>query len=57
MFNPSREQVRSFFCDAWRKHRAREVLSGAEAVAADLLHRLAHFLGHLLRRADELDGA
>ena len=36
MFNPSREQVRSFFCDAWRKHRAREVLSGAEAVAADL---------------------
>ena len=37
MFNPSREQVRRFFCDAWRKHRAREVLSGAEAVAADLI--------------------
>ena len=28
MFNPSREQVRLFFCDAWRKHRARLVLEG-----------------------------
>lgn len=37
MFNPSREQVRQFFCDAWRKHRNREVLQGAEAVAADLI--------------------
>ena len=37
MFNPSREQVRSFFCEAWRKHRAREILAGAEAVAADLI--------------------
>lgn len=37
MFNPSREQVRTFFCEAWRKHRAREILAGAEAVAADLI--------------------
>ena len=43
MFNPSREQVRSFFCDAWRKHRAREVLSGAEAVAADLITQHAAY--------------
>ena len=37
MFNPSRDQVRRFFCEAWRKHRAREILDGAEAVAADLI--------------------
>lgn len=37
MFNPSRDQVRLFFCEAWRKHRAREILDGAEAVAADLI--------------------
>ncbi len=37
MFNPSRDQVRQFFCEAWRKHRAREILDGAEAVAADLI--------------------
>ena len=30
MFNPSREQVRQFFCDAWRKHRERLPLVGAE---------------------------
>lgn len=37
MFNPSREQVRQFFCRAWRKHLAREVLDGAEVTAADLI--------------------
>ena len=37
MFNPSRDQVRQFFCEAWRKHRDREILNGAEAVAADLI--------------------
>jgi hypothetical protein len=37
VFNPSREQVRSFFCESWRKHRERLVLQGAEATAADLI--------------------
>lgn len=37
MFNPSREQVRQFFCESWRKHRERLILEGAEAVAADLI--------------------
>ncbi len=37
MFNPSREQVRRFFCEAWRKHRERLPLEGAEATAADLI--------------------
>ena len=39
MFNPSREQVRRFFCESWRKHRARLPLEGAEATAADLIEQ------------------
>jgi hypothetical protein len=37
MFNPSRSQVRRFFCESWRKHRERLILDGAEATAADLI--------------------
>ena len=37
MFNPSREQVRQFFFDAWRKQRAREPLAGLEPVAVDII--------------------
>lgn len=37
MFNPSREQVRQFFCESWRKYRERLILEGAEATAADLI--------------------
>ena len=39
MFNPSRDQVRQFFCTAWRKHRERLPLVGAEVTAADLAAR------------------
>jgi hypothetical protein len=37
MFNPSRSQVRQFFCESWRKRRERLLLDGAEATAADLI--------------------
>jgi len=37
MFNPSRDQVRNFFCESWRKYRERLILEGAEATAADLI--------------------
>lgn len=39
MFNPSRDQVRQFFCDAWRKHVERLPLVGAEVAAADIAAR------------------
>jgi hypothetical protein len=39
MFNPSREQVRRFFCDAWKKHCERLPLVGAEVTAADIALR------------------
>ncbi len=44
MFNPSRDQVRQFFFDAWRKHRMREVLAGLDHVAIGvmLLHPEYH---------------
>jgi hypothetical protein len=33
MFNPSRDQVRQFFFDTWRKYRNRENLEGLESTA------------------------
>ncbi|MFZ1246165.1 MAG: DUF1841 family protein, partial [Azonexus sp.] len=39
MFNPSRDQVRRFFCDAWKKHIDRLPLVGAEVTAADITAR------------------
>ena len=35
MFNPSRVDVRRFFCEAFRKQRAGEILSPMDAIAAD----------------------
>ena len=35
MFNPSRDEVRRFFTDTWRKQRAGEILTPLEAIAAD----------------------
>lgn len=37
MFNPSRDQVRHFFIDSWRKQRAREVLTPMESTAAAII--------------------
>lgn len=39
MFNPSRDQVRDFFCSAWKKHLDRMPLVGAEVTAADIATR------------------
>lgn len=35
MFNPSRDQARLFFIDAWRKHCDGQVLTPAETIAVD----------------------
>lgn|SRR6476620_2151775 len=37
MFNPSREQARQFFFDTWRKYRQREMLSGMEGMALEVI--------------------
>jgi Domain of unknown function (DUF1841) len=40
MFNPSRDQVRQFFFDAWQKYREGRPLEGLETVAVEVA--LAH---------------
>jgi len=35
MFTPSQHDVRRFFCETYRKHRANEILTPLEAVARD----------------------
>ena len=44
MFDPTRDQVREAFFEAWRKYRAGEVLAGIEALIVDvaLLHPEYH---------------
>ena len=37
MFDPSRDQARQFFLDAWLKYRNRDVLTQLETLAADLV--------------------
>jgi hypothetical protein len=40
MFNPSRDQVRQFFFDAWTKYREKQPLAGLEPIAVDVI--IAH---------------
>lgn len=37
LFNPSREEVRHFFFDAWRKFRATEPLTALEGIAVQVI--------------------
>jgi len=39
MFNPSREQVRQFFTDAWARHKAGGVLTPLEMIAARIMEQ------------------
>ena len=39
MFTPSQHDVRTFFCEAWRKQRAAEALSPMETLAAEWIDR------------------
>jgi len=39
MFNPSKSDVRRFFCDAWRKRQDGSLLSPLEAVAVDWMQQ------------------
>ncbi len=35
IFNPSREEVRRFFCDTWKKKIAAQILTPLETIASD----------------------
>ncbi len=51
MFNPTRNQARSFFIEAWRKHRAKEVVSPIEDAAIRLIAQHPEY--HRLLEAGE----
>jgi len=55
MFNPSREQVRRFFCDAWKKYQERLPLVGAEVAAADIAARHPEYHALLADSAGALE--
>jgi hypothetical protein len=51
VFDPTREQVRQTFFEAWRKYRAGEPLAGIETIALDV--SLAHPEYHAILAAPE----
>jgi hypothetical protein len=54
MFNPSREDVRRFFCEAWRKRTGREPVTPIEAMALEWIDRHPEFHADLQRIDDAL---
>lgn len=58
MFNPTRDEVRRFFCETWRKHAGKSILSEMETLTLDII--LAHPEYHAVLEnpdlADKLDG-
>ncbi|MFM9914072.1 MAG: DUF1841 family protein [Methylophilaceae bacterium] len=51
MFNPTRDQVRQFFFETWRKYRQNEALTGLEGMALQVM--LAHPEYHAILNAPE----
>jgi hypothetical protein len=62
MFSPTRDQVRRFFIEAWRKHRQHELLTPLETIAAGIVlehpgyHALLADAGALEREFRPEDG-
>jgi hypothetical protein len=53
MFNPTRDQVRQFFIDAWTKHRAKQPGTTMETIAAELVEMHPEYQS-LIESADVL---
>ena len=47
MFAPSQEQVRRFFCEAWSKHQAAQILTPLEGQATDWITQHPEYHGDL----------
>jgi len=54
MFTPSRDEVRRYFCDVWRKYRERQALSGLEATALEVISAHPEYHALLERPEDAL---
>jgi hypothetical protein len=53
VFDPSQQDVRRFFCEAWRKHRAPEPITPMESIAIDWILRHPEYHADL----DDLESA
>ncbi|HEU0231133.1 MAG TPA: DUF1841 family protein [Burkholderiaceae bacterium] len=49
MFNPSRDQARQFFIDAWQKHRAANIVTPLEAMAVQWVEQHPEYHADLER--------
>jgi hypothetical protein len=47
MFDPSRDQVRTFFIESWHKRRSGGILTPLETIAADLIEMHPEYHGDL----------
>lgn len=54
MFNPSRDQVRMFFIDAWRKYREKASMTAMEDIAAELIFQHPEY--HALIESPDASG-
>ena len=54
MFNPTRDQVRLFFIETWRKHKAQEALTAMEDAVAELIFQHPEYHS-LLENPDTVD--
>ncbi|HLS56261.1 MAG TPA: DUF1841 family protein [Zeimonas sp.] len=54
MFDPSRDDVRRFFCEAWRKHGERVPLTALEAMALDWIVEHPEYHGLLAAPEDAI---
>lgn len=54
MFDPSREQVRRFFCEAWQKRASREPVTPLESMAIEWIDRHPEYFGDLEEVEDAL---
>jgi hypothetical protein len=50
MFNPSQADVRTFFCETYRKHRQHEILAPLEAIARDWIIQHPEYADILIER-------
>ena len=55
MYNPTREQTRRFFIEAWRKQRERSILSELEAIAVEHILDHPEYHGLLEQGEDNVD--
>ena len=55
MFNPTREQVRDFFFDAWQKFSGRAPLTALEAMAVEIMTEHAEYHALLSQRDQYVD--